>query len=94
MKGETERALSALPFRAVHILRPSLLLGAREESRPAERIGAMLAPRLSFLLRGRWRKYRAIEAEAVGRAMAAAALRTERGISVYDYEMILWLSRR
>jgi uncharacterized protein YbjT (DUF2867 family) len=94
VKGETERAVSALPFRAVHILRPSLLIGEREESRPAERVGIALAPRLNFLLRGPWQKYRPIEAERVGCAMAAAALRSERGVCVYEYQMILWLSNR
>jgi len=94
VKGDTERAAAALPFHAVHIFRPSLLLGEREESRPAERLGAAVGPWLNFLLRGRWQKYRAIPAEAVGRAMAAAAFRSERGICVYEYEMILWLSGR
>ena len=94
VKGETERAIGAMPFRAVHIFRPSLLLGQRQENRPAERLGAALAPRINALLRGRWQKYRAVPAETVGSAMAAAALRSERGVCVYDYEMILWLSKR
>jgi uncharacterized protein YbjT (DUF2867 family) len=94
VKGETEEAVSALPFRAVHIFRPSLLLGEREEARPAERAGAAAAPWLNLLLRGGLKKYRAISAETVARAMAAAPLRSERGVCVYDYQMILWLSQR
>ncbi|PKL74567.1 MAG: hypothetical protein CVV27_19820, partial [Candidatus Melainabacteria bacterium HGW-Melainabacteria-1] len=39
VKGETEAALGALPFEAVHFFRPSLLLGNRGEFRLAEKIG-------------------------------------------------------
>ena len=94
VKGETERTIGAMPFRAVHIFRPGFLLGSRGEDRPGERIAAALLPRLEFLLRGNWQKYRAIPAEIVGRAMPAAAMRSERGICVYEYEMIYWLSRK
>jgi uncharacterized protein YbjT (DUF2867 family) len=45
VKGEVEAAVSALPFRSVSIVRPSLLLGEREEFRLGEEIGK----RLSFL---------------------------------------------
>ena len=36
VKGETELALMALRFRSLHLMQPSLLLGARREWRPAE----------------------------------------------------------
>src|SRR6185369_10046621 len=35
VKGETELALIALRFRSLHLMQPSLLLGARREWRPA-----------------------------------------------------------
>jgi uncharacterized protein YbjT (DUF2867 family) len=39
-KGEVDDALSAMPFpRGVAIFHPSMLLGDRDESRPAERVG-------------------------------------------------------
>src|SRR5262249_24000463 len=37
-KGELERELSRLSFRAIHILRPSLLIGKRQEFRLGESI--------------------------------------------------------
>jgi hypothetical protein len=77
----------------VHIFRPSLLLGEREENRRGERLGAAVAPWLNALLTGGLKKYRAIPAETVGRAMAAATLRSVRGVCVYDYETIVRLGR-
>lgn len=39
VKGEMERDLKALGIRALHIFRPSILTGPREENRMGERIG-------------------------------------------------------
>lgn len=36
IKGELERAVRQLPFQHIHIVRPGLLTGARNEKRPAE----------------------------------------------------------
>src|SRR5258706_16313017 len=57
VKARTEEAVAALPFTAVHIVRPSLLLGARKEMRPGERVGQVLAPLLSLFMVGPLRKY-------------------------------------
>lgn len=88
-KGEMEQAVSALPFEAVHIFRPSLLLGEREESRPAEKF-AMIGFRVAgFLFAGPLRKYRAISAETVAAAMVHAASSSARGVHVHEYDSIL-----
>jgi uncharacterized protein YbjT (DUF2867 family) len=44
VKGEIEEAIAALQFPNFIIARPSLLLGDRRESRPAERFAKFLAP--------------------------------------------------
>lgn len=72
-KGEMEEAVRVLPFRAVWILRPSLLLGERTEFRLGERIGAALSRPLSPLLVGPLRRYRPIDARTVARAMLRLA---------------------
>jgi uncharacterized protein YbjT (DUF2867 family) len=64
VKGELETSVSALAFRSVTIVRPSLLLGARAEFRLGEEIGR----RLAFLVPG---KYKPIH----GRDVAAALVR-------------------
>lgn len=66
VKGETERDVLALPYPAITIVRPSLLLGARAELRLGERIGAALG----WLAPPR---YRPVEARAVAMALIAAA---------------------
>ena len=73
-KGEAEERAAALGFEGFVALRPSLLLGARAESRPAEALAQRLAPGLGALLFGGARRYRAIEAGVVGRALASLAL--------------------
>lgn len=84
VKGEVEEAVRALPFEAVHILRPSMLLGERRESRPAERIGGAAMRALAFLMRGPLKNYRAIRAEDVARAMVDAAGSGAKGVIIHD----------
>lgn len=74
VKGETEAAVLGLGLPKVTVLRPSLLDGPRAESRPAERAGLWIARIIAPLLIGPLRRYRAIEADAVARAMVAVAL--------------------
>jgi uncharacterized protein YbjT (DUF2867 family) len=69
VKGETEEALEVLGFSTLAIFRPSLLLGSRPQARAGERFGAAVMWLAEPLLVGRLRKYRAIEAGTVARAM-------------------------
>lgn len=70
VKGELEEALQALALPRLSILRPSLLLGERAESRPLEDVGQQLAGLLNPLMP---RDLRAIAAEDVAVAMQAIA---------------------
>jgi uncharacterized protein YbjT (DUF2867 family) len=88
VKGEVEASISSLPFVAVHIFRPSMLLGDRAEFRPAEKVGAALMTSLSFLMVGKWKKYRAIEADVVARAMVSAAGHGKSGLNMYESHTI------
>jgi uncharacterized protein YbjT (DUF2867 family) len=94
VKAELERDVSALPFRCVHLFRPSFLTGERAEKRPGERVGMAVAGVLQFLLVGGLRKYRPIPAETVARAMAGAAAAREPGRRVYHYDEMVALSGR
>ncbi len=69
VKGETEEALAVLDFATLAIFRPSLLLGRRAQARLGERVMAALLWLAEPLLLSRLRKYRAIPAEVVARAM-------------------------
>lgn len=75
-KGEVEAKLAGLPFQAVYALRPSLLLGDREEIRIGERAAAALARPLSWLIPAR---FLPVAATDVARAMQACAKREIAG---------------
>jgi uncharacterized protein YbjT (DUF2867 family) len=68
-KGELEKYLFSLNFRYLVVLRPSLLLGKRSESRLMEDAGKAAASILRPFFLGSLKKYRAIEAEHVAKAM-------------------------
>lgn len=72
VKGEVERALSSMPFSALTIVRPSLLIGDRASPRLGERLLAPLARRLPLAVRG-------IDGRTVGRALARLALEGAHG---------------
>jgi uncharacterized protein YbjT (DUF2867 family) len=91
-KGELEQELSKLPFRAIHIFRPSLLIGKREEFRLGESIAVKIAPVLDLLTLGPLRKYHSMRAEIAGRAMVGAAKQQKSGTLVYEYDGIVNLA--
>jgi uncharacterized protein YbjT (DUF2867 family) len=93
VKGETEAEVAALPFAGVALLRPSLLLGDRGESRPAEALAQRLAPLLSPLLAGPLRRYRAIHARTVAAAMVRLAKEGVSGSRTMESDQIERLGR-
>ncbi|MDP4263302.1 MAG: oxidoreductase [Bacteroidota bacterium] len=83
LKGEVEDAVASVGLNAVHIMRPSMLLGDRTESRPGEKIGKGIMNAISFLLPS---KYKPIQAKKVAGAMLAAAKENKEGYFVYEYK--------
>lgn len=88
VKGEMEMAVKNIPFPVIHILRPSLLLGKRNEKRTGERLAIFFFKIFGFLMMGSLKKYRAIEASTVARAMVRIAQTRGDGIFIYESEMI------
>ena len=93
VKGEVESAIRTLPFGAIHIFRPSLLLGRRAEFRLGEKIGEMAMRPLSLLLIGPLRKYRPIAASAVAAALVSVAKMNQAGVHIYESDEIQALAR-
>jgi uncharacterized protein YbjT (DUF2867 family) len=91
-KGELEQEIVKLGFQAVHIFRPSVLLGERQEFRFGERIMQAIAPALNLVMVGGLRRYRAIHASAVGKAMVVAAREESNGVFIHEYDAILKLA--
>jgi uncharacterized protein YbjT (DUF2867 family) len=85
VKGETEKALESLRFRALDILQPSMLLGARRELRVLELVAQPAMRVASVLLVGEWSRYRAIDAAAVAAAMYGSARSMKRGVHRYTF---------
>ena len=85
VKGEAERGIAALGFRRVDVLRPGLLLGERVESRPLERLARTVAPLANPLLRGRFARYRAIDADDVAAAAVALLAQDTAGVFVHEH---------
>ncbi len=93
VKGELEDAVEPLPFRSIHIFRPSFLMGDRNSDRPAERVGTAVAKALDFAFAGKLKKYSALEADDLAAAMLAAANKAEPGVHHYGFEQILALAK-
>ena len=83
VKGRMERTVRELPFEAVHIVRPSLLLGDRAERRPGEQLAQLVAPLLGLFLIGPLAKYRAVPAADVADALVRLARNGASGAQVH-----------
>jgi uncharacterized protein YbjT (DUF2867 family) len=91
LKGEVEDSLKGSGFESMHIFRPSLLLGKRNEKRPGESLAQLLGPLFSFLLLGSLSKYKPVKASDVAKAMIAASKTTQKGCIVHEYDSIMKL---
>lgn len=81
VKGEIEEAISSVPFDAIHIFRPSLLLGPRSEKRSAEDAAKFFYKAFGFLIP---KKYKAIQSMKVARAMQHFAAEDKKGIFIHE----------
>jgi len=88
VKGEAEEAVRRLQFESIQIFRPSLLVGARAQSRPAERVAGLLSMLVAWTFVGPLSRYRPIKAAAVARAMVRVAREAPRGTHVYESKEI------
>ncbi|MBL8258262.1 MAG: NAD(P)H-binding protein [Candidatus Competibacteraceae bacterium] len=86
LKGRAEAEISDLPFAAVHLLRPSLLLGERAEPRPIEDWSKQMAPFWSLFAWGPFSAYRPVQAEAVAAKMVELAKSRSEGIHVHYFK--------
>ncbi|PIZ66561.1 MAG: oxidoreductase [Candidatus Marinimicrobia bacterium CG_4_10_14_0_2_um_filter_48_9] len=90
VKGELEQALMQIKFPNLTILRPSLLLGERQEFRLGERLAQMLGKMLAGLMPARMKP---VSAETVARAMMALADEVQAGTRIVESEQIRELGR-
>ena len=72
-KGEMERDVLKLDIKNTYILQPSIIGGARKETRIGEKIGLTVFKLLQPLFIGKLKKYQLIEAETIALAMVKLA---------------------
>jgi len=85
-KGETERALTALSFSSLTLVRPSLLIGGpRSSARFLEAFGLFIGKHLASLLP---RRYRAVTTLQVARALLEAGLHARAGVHIIESEQM------
>lgn len=83
VKGRAEADALMLGYDRVDIFRPGLLMGARAETRLAERLGQIVSPLINRLLVGSLDRYQSIAAERVAAAMASLAASDGNGRHVH-----------
>ncbi|MBC7126329.1 MAG: hypothetical protein H5T24_11910 [Bacteroidales bacterium] len=81
-KGQMEEELKKLDFELVAIVRPSILLGKRNEHRIGESIGIWFFHTFRFIFVGPLRRYRGIDASDVAKAMVQLALTAKGKVTV------------
>lgn len=81
LKGEIESNIISQHLPRVFAIRPSLLIGARNEFRFGEKIGQLIMPLFNFLIPYR---YKAIRAEDVAKKMVSLSHSTSMGYQVIE----------
>ena len=89
LKGSIEKYVTDLNLKSVSILRPSLLLGKRNEKRFVEKLAQIAIPKISFFMPS---KYKAIKAETVVKAMLQLSITESKGVKIFHYKEIIDLS--
>jgi uncharacterized protein YbjT (DUF2867 family) len=87
-KGDLEQKIQALGFDNFVPLRPSFILGDRQEFRLGEKIGIVLAKILSPLMIGGLRKYRGVEASKIAQKMQQCANQGLTGVHFVESDKI------
>ncbi|TAH18880.1 MAG: oxidoreductase [Cytophagales bacterium] len=85
VKGELESELKKLGYQTLIILQPSLLLGDRKEQRLGEDVAKIFSPIFNFFTP---KKYKAIHAEQVAKAMVKLAKQGLNGLIVKESDEI------
>ncbi|MBP1966893.1 NAD(P)H-binding protein [Paenibacillus aceris] len=82
VKGDVEHGLRSLNLRSLYLLRPSLILGDRDEVRVGEQLGSLVSRAISPLMIGGLRTYRPIHASTIAAGLIASAKMGEPGAHI------------
>jgi uncharacterized protein YbjT (DUF2867 family) len=88
-KAETEGDLRHLNFKRLDIMRPGLLTGGRRnDNRPGESLGIMLAPITDLFMMGPLRKYASTPSSQIAKAIAVLAANGGEGQFIHENDEI------
>jgi uncharacterized protein YbjT (DUF2867 family) len=87
IKGEVEEGIQALGVERCFIYRPSMLIGARNESRPAEKLGQLLTPIFDVFTFGG--QYHSIRASKLAQSMVRNAMEAHATSRILFYKDFL-----
>lgn len=73
VKGKLEEALKSLKFEKLHIVRPSIIIGKRQERRPAEALAMIGFKLLKPIFMGPLKKYEGSDVLEIAKTMAFLA---------------------
>lgn len=93
-KGIAEKQLTNKEIQSLYLYRPSLLLGNRSENRPLEKISSVFLKIFNPLLIGDLKKYKAINATEVVKAMVHNSLNPTNGTHILLSDNIQELADR
>lgn len=98
MKGELDEAVKQIGFEHVIILKPGLLVGTREDSRPGEFMGRSMASFSGKISGGMLKDSWAQDADVVARAAVRALLdvvekKSDEGVRVLKQQDVIRLGR-
>jgi uncharacterized protein YbjT (DUF2867 family) len=85
-KGETERDLQAVGYPSLTLVRPGLIGGQRQESRPLEQLAVKVSKLVQPLLP---KRYRVVPANRIAQHLLQAALAATPGVHVLPSEALL-----
>jgi uncharacterized protein YbjT (DUF2867 family) len=92
VKGEIEILAQDLHFRSLYILKPSLLLGERSESRPLEAMAQGALAKMTFLSKV-LPKYAPVKGANVSQVMQKLLSNPRPGVHLIENELILNLAK-
>jgi uncharacterized protein YbjT (DUF2867 family) len=93
-KGEMEQQVMQIAIPQISIVRPSMLLGPRQEFRFGEFVGKITMKLINPLMIGKFKKYRGIHANDVATAMLTIATNDMKGAKIYESDELQLISNK
>ena len=93
-KGLLEKELSKLPFEHISVMKPSLILGARKETRIAEKMAKFLFTLINPFLFGGLMKYKSIYARDIAKAMVYQIINGNDSFNQLEYKELMKCSKK